>query len=75
MNPLTLIKLALAALKFFNWVARQVDQAQWKASGRHEEMLKEMALANESVGFAEKAMADAHNMTPEEKRRRLGDDV
>lgn len=68
---MTYIKLALGFIQLANWIAKQVSQAQWKASGLQEAAAKYSAQFNETVGAAQASLDKAKTMTPEERRRAL----
>lgn len=69
------VQIALLLLKIVNWFTRRVDQKAWEASGYRKAMADELLLIKNSVGLAEKDFEAAKAMTPEERRRRLGDAV
>lgn len=73
MTPMQWIQLSLLTVKILNWVITKVDQTQWKTSGYNKAMQEQLALCNEHLASADKAIDEAKKATPEERRKELGD--
>lgn len=71
MTPLGWVQLALALLKFANWAASKVDQAQWKRMGYLEAVSEQTAAISRAIGIRTETEAETRGMTPEDVIRDL----
>lgn len=71
MTPIQWAQLAYGLLKFANWAASKVDQAQWKRVGYQQAMDEQTSALRASVGLAQAIAAETKKMTPEEILRDL----
>lgn len=75
MTPSTLIQLALGLIRLVSWITRQIERSQWEKAGYQRAMLDQLKAISLAVAGAERAYQEAEKATPEEIRRRLGDDT
>lgn len=71
MNFGTKIQLVLALLKLANWIAGQVSQAQWKASGYAKAMAEQQAAIASNVGIAASIYRETADKSTEQLNREL----
>lgn len=69
------LKIALLLLKIVNFITRQIDKAQYEASGYRKAMADELAAIGASVGVAKASFDEASKATPEERRRSLKEPI
>ncbi|MGE4245499.1 MAG: hypothetical protein AB7E66_05815 [Parvibaculaceae bacterium] len=60
------IQLALAVGKLLLWITKQVDQAQWKAAGRNEQLAADLKAIADAAGIARQIEAETKKMTDAE---------
>jgi hypothetical protein len=73
-TAIQLIQLALGLVRFANWITRRIDQSTWVRSGYQKAMAEQAEIIRKSIGKAEAAVKDAAQATPDDLRRRLGED-
>lgn len=71
MTPATWIQLALALLRFANWVTAQISQKQWEASGYAKAIAEQQAAIDHNVGIAYQIYKETAAKTTEELNREL----
>jgi len=69
-----LISLALVALKFFNWIAARIDEAELRADERRRVFQEHMTIANQRFGIAAQIDEEIADMTPGDIDDVIGDD-
>lgn len=75
MSATALIQLALNIFRFANWVAAQVNQAEWKRLGKLEAAQEQAEIWKKTIGLADKAVTTAQKATPKERKDILEQDI
>jgi hypothetical protein len=68
MSPTTLIQLALNFMRFANWIASRVSQAEWKRMGKLEAAQEQADIWKKTIGLADAAVTTAQKATPQERK-------
>lgn len=71
---MSMISLALAALRLFNWITGQIDESKLRADERRKVFQEQMMIANERLGISAQIQEDSVNKPIDEIDEDIGDD-
>ena len=71
---MSLISLALAALRLFNWITGQIDESKLRADERRKVFQEQMMIANKRLGISAQIDKEIDEMSDEDRDAIIGDD-
>jgi hypothetical protein len=75
LTAVQLIQIALGLMRLVNWITGRIDQETWRKAGYKEALEEQTRILQASLEAADKAVEEAKNATPEERRGSLKDDT